>query len=64
MDKADVNVDITRHVFKLLPARNLAEMSIFFDELRMEPTCHSQSTMSLRTMVMGAVRLNITSANL
>jgi len=60
MNKAD-NEDVTSHVFNLSPARNLAEMSIFFDGLRIELTCHSRSTMSLRTMVTGVVGLNITS---
>lgn len=60
--EVDVNEDITRHVFKLSPPF-LAEMSIFFDGLRIKPTCHSRSTM-LRTIVTGVVRLNITSAEL
>lgn len=46
-------------MFNLSPTRNLAEMSIFFDGLRIKPTCHSRSTMSSETMVTSVVELNI-----
>lgn len=38
INEADTKKDITRHVFNLSLTRNLAEMSIFFDWLRIKPT--------------------------
>lgn len=38
MNETDAKKDITRHVFNLSLTRNLAEMSIFFNGLRIKPT--------------------------